>query len=581
MPSLLLLRVPTDPPPPAGFVEGRVFELRTNLQVIGRRSDDCHVVIDHKSVSKVHARITTEYGRHYIEDLRSRNRTYVNGKEVKPGVLVQLRGDDRIDICDFRFQFCDEADDAGGTSTIEATQGKVSLHQYLEVAPSDRLRELVGISHNLGKTLDLDSLLMQIAETLFGVFAQADRCFVLMLDAAGKPLPKVVKNRRPEAGDLRFSRSVVKKTVESLQSYLSEDAASDSGLASTESIAELKTRSVMCVPLATAEARAMGAVQLDTQERAKRFSTDDLNLMAIVANLASVSIEKARLHEELVALEIIRSEDRTARKVQLSLLPKRVPEVAGYEFFSLYSSAQTVGGDYYDFVSLPGGRIAVVLGDVAGKGVPAALLVAKLSSEVRFCLVSEPDPARAVALLNDQMIHGGLEELSGQFITLSVMILNPTTHQVAVVSAGHDSPKRYSAAKNTLADVLTKDQSGYAMGWEPGHRCNYQAISFSLEPGDTVSVYTDGVTDARSPRDERFGEDRVVRSLRPDPRAPETARPVAMGMRLQAAVEKHASGRPQSDDIAIVCFGRLAPGLGEFPGSALRPLSTLKLKRLG
>src|SRR5262249_34683940 len=156
------------------------------------------------------------------------------------------------------------------------------------------------------------------------------------------------------------------------------------------SFAELKTRSVMCVPLAGAEGKALGAIQLDTQDRSKKFVPDDLNLLAIVANLAGVAIEKARLHRELVALEVERSENRTARRVQLSLLPKRVPEVPGYEFFSYYSPAQTVGGDYYDFVSLPGGRVAVVLGDVAGKGVPAALLVAKLSSEVRFCLVTEP-----------------------------------------------------------------------------------------------------------------------------------------------------------------------------------------------
>src|SRR5262249_8701811 len=154
---------------------------------------------------------------------------------------------------------------------------------------------------------------------------------------------------------------------------------------------------------------------------AKKFGPDDLNLLAIVANLASVAIGKARLHQELVAVEVERSENRTARQVQLSLLPKRLPEVVGYEFYSHYSPAQTVGGGYYGFVAVPGGRVGVVLGDVAGKGVPAALLVAMLSSEVRFCLVTETDPAKAVALLNDELIRRGLEDLSGQFITLSVM----------------------------------------------------------------------------------------------------------------------------------------------------------------
>src|SRR5262245_37564027 len=107
MPSLLLLRCPTEPPPPPGFVEGRVIELSPEPQVIGRKLDDCQICIEHTTVSKLHARITSEGGRYFIEDLKSRNRTYVNGKEAKPGVRVPLRSDDRIDICDFRFQVCD------------------------------------------------------------------------------------------------------------------------------------------------------------------------------------------------------------------------------------------------------------------------------------------------------------------------------------------------------------------------------------------------------------------------------------------------------------------------------------------
>src|SRR5262249_4495613 len=157
---------------------------------------------------------------------------------------------------------------------------------------------------------------------------------------------------------------------------LSEDASSDASLGPAASIAEFKIRSVMCVPLATSDGKALGAIQLDTQEKAKKFVTDDLNLLAIVANLAAVAIEKARLHEDLLVRETEQKEIELARKVQLGFLPQNLPEVPGYEFYSHYSPAQTVGGDYYDFVLLPGGRVGIVLGDVAGKGVPAALLVA-------------------------------------------------------------------------------------------------------------------------------------------------------------------------------------------------------------
>ena len=185
-------------------------------------------------------------------------------------------------------------------TTIEATQGKGNVQEFLQVAPSDRLRALLEISTNLSRTLDLDPLLTQIADTLFGVFRQADRCFVMMLDETQRPVPKVVKTRRARQDDTRFSRTIVKKTIDSMQSYLSEDASSDVSLGPAASIAEFKIRSVMCVPLSTSEGKPLGAIQLDTQDRAKKFITDDLNLLTIVANLAGVAIEKARMHETVL-----------------------------------------------------------------------------------------------------------------------------------------------------------------------------------------------------------------------------------------------------------------------------------------
>src|SRR5262249_32587856 len=152
-----------------------------------------------------------------------------------------------------------------------------------------------------------------------------DRCFVILLDESGRPVPKVIKSRRAAPDDTRPSRTIVRKTIESMQSYLSEDASSDAALGPAASIAEFKIRSVMCVPLATAEGRPLGAIQLDTQDRAKKFITDDLNLLTIVANLASVAVEKARLHEDVLAREKERKEIELARAVQLGFLPQTYP----------------------------------------------------------------------------------------------------------------------------------------------------------------------------------------------------------------------------------------------------------------
>jgi serine phosphatase RsbU (regulator of sigma subunit) len=566
MPTLLLLKIPD------GVTTSKTIQLSGESQILGRDAERCQIVIPHHAVSREHAKITVQNGTYYIEDLKSRNHTFVNSKEVPPPMRQALKPDDRIKICDFLFQFRDERilkpgkipswmqkeepeeeNDTGGMTTIEATQGKGNAMDFLQVAPADRLRALLDISTGLSKTLELDPLLTQIADTLLGVFKQADRCFVLQLDEGGRPIPKVMKSRHAALEDTRFSRTIVRKALESKQSFLIEDACGDVSLGPAASIAEFKIRSVMCVPLMNGLGNPIGAIQIDTQNRTKKFSTDDLNLLTIVANLASVAVEKARMHAAVLAREKEQKEIELARTVLLGFLPQTLPMLDGYEFFSHYSPAQTVGGDYYDFVPLPGGRVAIVLGDVAGKGVPAALLVAKLSSEVKFSLVTESDPAKAISMLNDQMIRGGLQD---RFVTLTAMILDPTTHQLTVVNAGHMNPKLYKGTNGELGEAISNDATGLPLGVMPGF--DYEAATITLGLGDTITVFTDGVTDAMSPAGEMFGAERVDRFLAPDDSSlPDSVRPKRMGEKLVAEVRRHANGVPQNDDIAVVCFGRL------------------------
>jgi serine phosphatase RsbU (regulator of sigma subunit) len=197
-----------------------------------------------------------------------------------------------------------------------------------------------------------------------------------------------------------------------------------------------------------------------------------------------------------------------------------------------------------------------VLGDVAGKGVPAALLVAKLSSEVRFCLLTVPNLAQAVSLLNE---HG----LGDRFVTLSVMVLDPREHALTMVSAGHMPPKLYRAATGRLVDALSNEATGVPIGVMPGYP--FEQVTLGLDVGDAVAVFTDGVTEGMNPAGEVFGYEALDRCLVPDDGSvgsPDVQRPRRMGERLVATVRKHANGRAQNDDIAVVTFGRLEPGAG-------------------
>lgn len=572
MPALILLKSPT------GGTPGDKIPLDGDLVVIGRDAETCQIVLPHHAISRRHAQITRDRGQFYIEDLKSRNETYVNGRKVTN--RTQLRAEDRLKFCDFLFKYHDERSaqprpaekpplpehmtreaeeepDSGGATTIEATGSRLNAQHFLDSQPNDRLRTLLDISTGLSRTLDLDPLLNQVADTMLKEFKQADRCFLILLDDAGRMIPRAVRVRRGDPEEARFSKTIIRKAVETQHSYLSEDASADASLPANASIAEFKIRSVMCVPLVTAEGRSLGAIQLDTQDRAKKFKEDDLNMLAIVANLASVAVEKAKLHEAALASEKAKKEMELARAVQLGFLPQTMPEVVGYEFFAHYSPAQTIGGDYYDAVVLPNGRLAVVVGDVAGKGVPAALLVAKLSSEVRFCLLTEPDPVRAVGLLNDQMIRGGLGD---RFVTLAVMVVDTVAHQMTVVNAGHMNPRLFRAASGELVDAISTDLTGLPLGVMPGYE--YEAVTLPLDTGDLLAVFTDGVTDAMSPAGALFGPEGVDAALAPpdDPVAAAGWAPKRVGERLVQAVRRHANGRPQNDDIALMLFGRKDAG---------------------
>ena len=547
MASLILIRSPLNPPP---FDE---VVLSADPKLIGRIPVDCQIVIRDDAVSKRHARIYLDAGTVFIEDLKSRNKTYVNGRRLTPHEPVPLKPDDEIRICDYVFLFS-AADEQ---VSMEAT------HEFL-VAPADRLKALVALSSgspvrpdlgpllnqvadtlfstNLSKMQELDPLLNQMADTLLGVFKQADRCFLLLNDEFQRPQPRVTRSRRHHMDEVRHSRGMVKKTIESMRSHLAVQTPGSCGG---------EPRSIMCVPLATSEGRAFGAIQLETRDCTDHFAEDDLNLLTIVASLASVAVERVQLHVKAKAQAVVQSQIDLAREVQLGFLPQRSPVVEGYEFYSHYSPAQTVGGDFYDFVPLPERRLAIVLGDVAGKALPAALLVAKLSSEVRFSLLTEPDPAKAVFLLNQQMFHG----LGDKFVTVVVMVLDPDAHQLTIVNAGHAIPQLYSSKEHSLRDLISLDTTGVPLGVEEGYK--YLAESVSLNPGDTITAYTDGVTDAMDPADKTFGAEAVARYLAPvGPEGPDAARPRRVGEALLNAIRLHTKGRTQNDDIAIVSFGR-------------------------
>jgi serine phosphatase RsbU (regulator of sigma subunit) len=312
----------------------------------------------------------------------------------------------------------------------------------------------------------------------------------------------------------------------------------------------------MCAPLwASAddesEDKAFGVIQLDTQDRTKKFTQDDLNLLMGVARVAGSFLEKARMHESLLVREREQRDLALAHQVQLSFLPRTDPELPGYEFFKAYESAQAVGGDFYGFIPLPGPqpRLAIAVGDVAGKGVPAALLMAKLASDARFSLVSESDPARAVSVLND-LLYPNSSQMD-RFVTFNAALLDPRAHTVTFVNAGHPSPLLIRHHALEPEQTTPANAIGLPLGVIEGY--TYVSYQLTLEPGDSVLLFTDGMTEAMDKDNRQLGLQAVSTALKEG-----ACTPRALGERIMKLLKQHAAGRSQHDDITLVCFGRNA-----------------------
>jgi serine phosphatase RsbU (regulator of sigma subunit) len=440
-------------------------------------------------------------------------------------------------------------DETDPTSSIEAAVSHLSSNILLETQPAEKLKSIIEISRFLSRTLELDTLLPKIVDSLFTLFKQADRGFVVLWDETSKrAIPKVIKTRRPQdEANARFSRSIVKHCLQTVQALLLDDALNNADFKMSQSIADFSIRSVMCAPLWTQENKAFGVIQLDTQDRRKKFTEDDLSLLMGIAAQASVALENAELHQRALTQERIKRDLELARQVQRSFLPSKLPEVAGYEFYAYYEPALEVSGDYYDVFPLPEERLGIMLGDVAGKGVAAALLMAKFSAEARSCMLTAKEPASAVNQLNGIMAQASAD----RFVTLAAVMLDERAHTATMVNAGHPSPLVLRAATNTIEEATPKDDTGLPIGVFDGYE--YTACQLRLEPGDSVIVFSDGVSEAMDIHDVQFSVKGIHGALAGG--APSLH---DLGERLVRAVKQHAAGRSQNDDITLVCFGRTA-----------------------
>ncbi len=537
---------------------GRRYEFRKDA-VIGRGAD-VDLTIKDRSISRHHAALSVDRKGVKIRDLESQNGTAVNGfvlkapmplrqgDEVRIGaVLLEFRDESRSDIDVSSVHLLDSRHEI--LQSIEATNAGVSLTLEGDGRPTvatlgRRLRLLHDVSVALHEKLDENALLTLILSKLFEVFPRADRGVILLFDPEKDELqPVSFLARSGIPPEVVVSRTLAWDVVRNRRGILSLNALMDPRFGEAGSVVNLGIRSVISVPM-IADEKVLGLISLDSLKSSSAFGKDDMALLVGLSAHAALALAKSRLHAQLLDRELLQHDLALARKIQARFLPRHAPRRAGWSFQAYYAPAIEVGGDYFDFVELPGDQIGIAIGDVSGKGVSAALFMVKLSTEMRYHSVGQMDPAEVLKRVNRVVAKDNEEAM---FVTATFAVLDVMTGRMRLASAGH-LPPLVRRQDGSVVEIRLPKAAPLGVN-EAGV---FSSRELTLEEGETVVLYSDGVSEATKKGGELFGEARLVERL-----SNGDANPESVVTRVLDAVQGFVEDEPQSDDITLVCFGRV------------------------
>ena len=408
---------------------------------------------------------------------------------------------------------------------------------------ADRLALLYRISQAFNSSLDLEQVLNRVMDEVIAS-TRAERGFV-MLRGADDQLAFVaargMDQRTLDQPEFQISRGVVERVAREGKPQLTSDAQSDRWLSARSSVVIFGLRSILCVPLQFKGA-TIGVIYVDNRLQAGIFTPADLELLTSIAASAAIAIENARLYRLAVDKGRMERELQVAREVQASLLPRHTPQIEGWEFAAFWQPAREVAGDFYDFI--PGDRLGVVIADVSDKGMPAALFMALSRSIVRASVAHIHQPAEGISQANRLICA---DATNGMFVTLFYAQLDPVTGELVYVNAGHNPPLLLRAGSGELIELL---RTGMVLGIHESGL--YDQRSVTLNAGDLILFYTDGVTDALDTQGNEFGLDHLRRMLL-DHRG-------ASATELAATLDRTLAefgGAVRYDDITVVVAKRL------------------------
>jgi len=546
---------------------GKRFQIPFDRDVIrvGRSSkNEIHLALD-PSLSRVHAEFTRAGGEFYVADAGSRNGTVLNGEQVaRP---TALRAGDRVTVGETVIVFTPERESAveitddghvlnTGQNTVVMPLGEIitSPTPKLQATPpsgertSPQGRAFAILSRAANEMLShrpLDETLEVVMDMVFEA-TNPDRGVVMLLEGDPPALRSHVirEGRGRGGGGIQISRAIAQAVIGSQQSVLTSDIMSDERFASRESIQIQGIQSAMCAPLWNNK-EVIGLIYVDSLGAPGRFQRDDLRLLTLLANLAAIKVENIRLFEREQKMMQMERELETAAQIQRRLLPTGAPDLAGYEMTGYNLPCREVGGDYYDFLPCGDGRMGIVIGDVSGKGMGAALLMATLQASFRAHAGLGLSPPDLVARLNQTVAAASM---SNKFISFFYGELNAANGELRYVNAGHNPP----LLLRTTGEVERLRAGGMILGVMGDS--TYTDRIVEIRPGDLLVLFSDGITESQNEAGEEFGEERLIEVMR----AAVSGNAESIRDQVESAVDAFVGKAPQFDDITLTVLKRNA-----------------------
>ena len=404
------------------------------------------------------------------------------------------------------------------------------------------MQALLDVTRRMNAETDPDAALGTIIDSLVSL-VKADRGFLMLRDEGGELEFAIARDRKGEPLEekkFKVSRGVVDEVAESGETRLIDDAAASDAYNARMSIVSLSLRTILCVPLKTTQG-VIGVIYVDSNAITRRFTDDDVPLIEAFAAQAAATLDRLRLQRAERDRDRMAAQLQVASEIQMTFLPSTFPAMEGVVGSVASVAALEVGGDFYDVLELPGGRVGFLVGDVSGKGVPGALFGARLMSDVRYQALLHDDVAQTLIHVNDIVAERATR---GMFVTMFYGVLDPATGEIEYGNAGHLAPiiRKADGTLESWGQPL-----GMPLGILPDRQ--YESGRRTIAKGETLVVLSDGPGDAVGDGEERYGDQRVEQTIKDGPGDPE-----GLVKTLLDSVAAFTGNQPQADDQTLLAI---------------------------